>query len=527
MPASRGAPSPFGPLANPAFRMLWTTALAANISMWMSDVASAWLMTSFTQKPIWVALVQTASTVPVFLFGLPSGALADILDRRRYLLATQCWLLASATLLCLAVAMGAMTPTLLLQLTFINGIGLAMRWPVYGALVPEAVPRAQLAQGMALNGVAMNASRIVGPLLAGAMIATLDIAWVFALNAAIAALTAVAVLRWKRAPLPSPLGQERLWPAIRVGLQFVRQSPSLQGLLLRVLLYFIHTSAVLALLPLLARRMGGDAGTFSLLLSSMGAGAITVALLMPWLRLRLAKAQLLTAGVVMQACTATAMAMGDSLLLGMPAMFIMGMAWLGTANSLGVSVQATLPNWVRARGMSVYQMCITGGGALGAALWGQVATLASLRTALLAAAVSGLLSLLLMRRLAGELGAEEDLSSAGVLRLPMGDASPVGQVVVSVEYRIDPASTPAFLAVMEESRRSRLRQGARSWTLLNTPDDPGRFVEQIMDESWTEHLRRVNRFNVADAALRERRLAFHRGDSAPEITRFVMVHPHQ
>lgn len=177
-----------------------------------------------------------------------------------------------------------------------------------------------------------------------------------------------------------------------------------------------------------------------------------------------ASVTLLCLAVVLDAMTAP-------LLLVLPAMFIMGMAWLSTANSLGVSVQAALPNWVRARGMSVYQMCITGGGAFGAALWGQVATLASMQAALLAGAASGLLSLLLMRRLAGDLDAEEDLSPAGVKRLPVADESPIGQVVVSVEYSLNPARTKAFLALMEESRRSRLRQGARSWTLLNTLDD--------------------------------------------------------
>src|SRR3954470_985095 len=144
--------------------MLWFTWLAANTTMWMNDVASAWLMTTLTPSPLWVALVQSASTLPVFLLGLPSGALADIMDRRRYFMFTQFWVAGNAVLLCTMVLLDWMTAPLLLALTFANGVALAMRWPVFAAIVPEIVPRPQLPAALALNGVAMNASRIIGPL---------------------------------------------------------------------------------------------------------------------------------------------------------------------------------------------------------------------------------------------------------------------------------------------------------------------------------------------------------------------------
>src|SRR6195952_1893775 len=165
------------PLSLPVFRMLWSTWLIANVCMWMNDVAAAWMMTTLTTTPIWVALVQSASTLPVFLLGLPSGALADILDRRRWLMATQFWLAATAIALCATTALGLMTSSLLLVLVFANGIGLALRWPVFSAIVPELVPKEQLASALALNGVAMNLSRIVGPLLAGALIASTGSVW--------------------------------------------------------------------------------------------------------------------------------------------------------------------------------------------------------------------------------------------------------------------------------------------------------------------------------------------------------------
>src|SRR6478672_13579123 len=250
VPASRVGP--LEPLRIPVFRMLWSTWLIANVSMWMNDVAAAWMMTSLTTSPIWVALVQSASTLPVFLLGLPSGALADILDRRRWLVATQFWLAGTAIVLCVAVVMDVMNAPLLLALTFANGIGLAMRWPVFSAIVPALVPRPQLPAALALNGVAMNASRIVGPLVAGAIIAAAGSAWVFLLNAVLSLAAGFTIMRWRREHKESPLGRERLGSAMRVGVQFVWQSARIRGILLRVSLFFLHSTALLALLPLVA-----------------------------------------------------------------------------------------------------------------------------------------------------------------------------------------------------------------------------------------------------------------------------------
>lgn len=227
----------------------------ANICLWMSDVAAAWMMTSLTSTPLWVALVQTASSLPVFLLGLPSGALADILDRKRYFLVTQIWVAVVASLLSLTIFLGVLSPPLLLALVFANGIGLAMRWPVFSAIVPELVPRPQLPAALALNGVSMNASRIIGPLVAGALIASVGSAWVFLLNAVLSLVAAVVITRWKRLHTPHPLGRERLGSAMRIGLQYVSQSRHLKGVLVRIFIFFFTSTALVALLPLLARGL--------------------------------------------------------------------------------------------------------------------------------------------------------------------------------------------------------------------------------------------------------------------------------
>ncbi|MBO9648069.1 MAG: MFS transporter [Variovorax sp.] len=518
---------PLEPLRLPVFRMLWSTWLIANICMWMNDVAAAWMMTSLTTSPMWVALVQSASTLPVFLLGLPSGALADILDRRRWLVATQFWLAGAAIVLCAAVVLDLMTAPLLLGLTFANGIGLAMRWPVFSAIVPELVPRTHLPAALGLNGIAMNASRIIGPLLAGTLIASAGTVWVFGLNAVMCVASGFVVLHWRREHTPSPLGREKLVSAIRVGVQFVRQSRRMRAVLTRVAISFLHSTALLALLPLLARNLhGGGAGTFTLLLAAMGAGAIVAVLFLPRLRQAMARDQLVLRGTVLQSGATAVMAVAPNAWVAVPAMFLSGMAWITVANSLSVSAQLALPDWVRARGMSMYQMGIMGASAFGAALWGQVAELTSLYASLGVAAVSGVVCMWAAVRYVTDGTGEEDDTRPATQGWTKGppDSPPdeEGRVIITVEYLIDPARAAAFRLVMHETRRARLSQGAIAWELLHDIAEPNRYVEQITDESWTEHLRRFHRATAADMALRERRLAFHKGESLPVITRYIV-----
>ena len=516
--------SALGPLRGPVFRMLWFTWLAANTTMWMNDVASAWLMTSLTPSPLWVALVQSAATLPVFLLGLPSGALADTLDRRRYFMVTQFWVAGIATLLCVVILLDKLTAPLLLALTFANGIGLAMRWPVFAAIVPEIVSRPQLAQALALNGVAMNASRIIGPLIAGALLASVGGAYVFVLNAALSIVAGLTIMRWRRVHQESPLGREPLVSAMRVGVQFVWHSSRMRAVMLRIALFFLHSTALMALLPLVARGLpGGRAGTFTVLLAAMGAGAIIAALLMPQIRRRLPLQPRVLAGTVVQALAAVVVGFAPNVYVAVPAMVLAGAAWITVANSLTVAAQMSLPDWVRARGMSVYQMALMGSTAAGAALWGQVATSSSIRIALALSAATGIATMLAAQRLKIDRGIEEELTPSRVLRVPeMQEPPRAGRILVRVEYRIDPARADEFLALMQESRRSRLRQGALEWQLLHDIYEPGRYVEQITDPSWTEHLRRFDRISEADVALRDKRLAHHIGEEPPRVTRYVI-----
>ncbi len=519
-----GAPA-LAPLKDRTFRMLWLAWLAANMTMWMNDVAAAWLMTTLTTSPVMVALVQTASTLPVFLLGLPSGAMADILDRRRYFATTQLWVSINALVLAALSLADALTANLLLVLTFVNGIGLAMRWPVFAAIVPDVVPRAQLSPAIALNGIAMNLSRVVGPVLAGALLAVFSSAAVFVLNALLAGIAFTLILRWKHQPKASALPGERFVGAMRVGLNYALQSPRLKVILLRVFLFFLQSTALLALLPLVARRLhGGGPGTFTVMLACLGLGAIFAALRFPHWRARYSRDQFVLAGTLVQAALAVLIVYVPELWLALPAMALVGMAWISVANSLTISAQMALPDWVRARGMSIYQMALMGGAAAGSLLWGWVADWTSVATSVACASVFGVVVLVALRRLTIEGGADPDFSPvplANTIEPSVGVEPEDGPVMVTVEYLIDPARAAEFAEVMQRTRRARLRQGALSWGLFRDAAQPSRVIEYFVDENWVEHQRRLERFSAFDAGLRELRLAFHRGDEPPRVKRFV------
>ncbi|MFT3816428.1 MAG: MFS transporter [Rubrivivax sp.] len=518
-------PPALAPLHGPVFRGLWFAWLAANLTMWMNDVAAAWLMTTLTTSPVMVALVSTASTLPVFLLGLPSGALADILDRRRYFASTQLWVLLIALVLAGAALAQVLTAELLLLLTFLNGFGLAMRWPVFAAIVPQVVSKEHLPQSLALNGIAMNLSRVVGPALAGGLLAAYSSAAVFVLNALLAGVAFVLILRWKSEPRTSTLPGERFWGAMRTGINYTLQSHRLRVVMLRIALFFLQATALMSLLPLVARQLhGGGPGTFTVMLSSIGIGAIVAALLFPRWRQRFSRNQFVTVGTLVHAGVTAAVVLLPEVWLAVPAMVVVGMTWISVANSLTVAAQQAMPDWVRARGMSIYQMALMGGSALGSLLWGQVAALSDVRTAVLAAAGLGLVLLVLTRRLSVEWMADIDFSPAqtGVRHEAAFEIGPdEGPVMVTLEYQIDPAQAADFAAVMARTRRARLRQGALSWGLFRDTAVPGRYIEYFVDENWVEHQRRLERFTAFDAELRAQRLSFQQGQTPPVLRRYV------
>ena len=524
-PPDEFRPTSWSPLRHKSFRMLYMAWAGACLCMFMSDVASAWLMTSLTTSPVMIALVQTAATLPIFLLGLPSGALADIVDRRRLLIFTQIWAVVVAGALFAMAVSTLLNPLLLLLLVFANGLVLAVRWPAFSATIPELVPRREVPMASALSGVANNVSRIAGPLVAGLIIASVGAEYVFAFTALISVVSATLLFSWSYARKPSALPSEKMSSAMRVGIQHVRQSPPVQIVMVRVVCFFFHSIGLIALLPLVAKGLGGDgAGTFSLLMAAMGSGAVVLALAMPAINRLMARDVRYRTGTIVFAVSTVAAAFAPNLPFALVSMFIGGSAWLFTANTLMVVAQLTLPDWVRARGLSIVQMAMMGGTASGAAIWGYIASLYGVRASLVASAISGPLALLLTRRARLPSKIPEDLGPAGgftqpEIAIPLD--SDAGPILVMIEYQIDPERTDEFLEIMRESRRLWLAHGLHAWSLFSDISVEGRHVEHMVDESWASYLRRNERIAASYLPLRVRKKAMHLGPDAPVVTRYV------
>ena len=391
--------------------MLWLAWLAGNMTMWMNDVSAAWLMAQLTEGPMMVALVQASASLPLFLLGLPSGALADIVNRKRLYAFAQFWIALVSAALAVLAAGGWLTANWLLLLCFANGIGLAMRFPVFSAIVPTLVPREQLTSALTLNALAINVSRIAGPLLAGVVMASLGMAAIFALNAALSILSCLLILKsGPNSGQPAHQGEGML-ATMRGGMAFVRQSPLMRNVLLRVFAFFVHSISLIALLPLVAKGLHADATTYTMLLASLGVGAIVSAVALPRLSDSASRDRVIEVGVLLYALATAVAALAPSVWVLAPALALSGGVWLFVVNTLTMSAQLVLPNGMRARGMAIYQMAIMGGSALGAALWGQVASLFSIKIALLTSAAISVVVLWRSRHISVQTEAHAELQA--------------------------------------------------------------------------------------------------------------------
>jgi MFS family permease len=510
-PGSQSSPaalSPWSPLQNALFRSLWIATIVSNIGTWMQDVGAGWLMTSLSSSPALVALVEAADSFPVMLLALPAGALADIVDRRRLLIAIQVYLLIVAGALGILTLLELTTAWMLLGFTFVLGIGAAMMLPAWGAIVPELVPADQMPAAVALNSVAINASRAVGPAIAGVLVAAVGPWLVFVINALSYIGILAVLLRWRREHHKSTLPAERFLTAIRVGMRFVMHTRGLQVVLIRGGAFFVFASATWSLFPLIVRQeLGRGPEIYGLLLTCIGVGAVVGAVLLPRIRAKLSRDVVVAGASALYALAALALAYVQNIGLLAIAMLATGAAWISILSALQVTAQMTLPAWVRARGLAAFVVVFMGGMALGSVLWGQVATRIGIPPALTTAALGMVVAIGLTWRF--KLGQHEildftptlDWAAPVVAEVPEPDSGPV---MVTIEYRVQPTKRTEFVSEMQAVREMRRRNGAYFWELFHDSADPSRYIECFMDESWLEHLRQHERASVADAAIRQR-----------------------
>jgi MFS family permease len=533
MPLALPLPRAAAPLRHAVFRTLWLATLASNIGIWIQGTAAAWMMTSLDPRPLMVSLVQAASMLPVFLLALPAGALADILDRRHFLIGAQAWILAMALLLAALTAAEALGPWGLLALTFAIGAGTAMNFPAWAATTPELVPREDLVGAIALNGIGFNLARAVGPAIGGFAVAAAGPEAAFALNALTFLVLMLALILWRRERGASRLPKEHLLSAMRAGLRYVAATPSMHAAILRACTFFFFTAAVWGLMPLLVReRLGLGPEAFGLMLGVMGAGAVGAGFVLPALRGRMGPDALVFWSSLLAAAAMGMLALSRHWLPAALAMLAFGGAWIAAGSTLAAAAQLAAPAWVRARAIAIYQLSFFGLMALGSALAGWLGGRFGIAVAMGLAAAGGALAAVAVRGWslapapppsAPAYPVPKPEAPAAELQALLGEDS--GQVLEVVRYRIDPAERDAFLAEMREVRLVRLRAGAVSWRLYEDVAHPERYAELWAVPSWTEHLREEHRLTEEDLAILGRAAARHRGEGPLEAARYLSIAP--
>ena len=515
------------PFRNPAFAVIWTATLVSNIGGWMYSAASGWLMTGLNPNPLVVALVQTATTLPVFLFAMPAGALADIFDKRRFLIAFEALNTALCAIYAAMVGLDLATPGNLLVFTFLIGAAGALTLPAWQSIVPQLVPKEDLTSAVAVNSVGVNISRAIGPALGGAAIAGLGIVSPFWINA-ISNLGVLGALLWWRRPDSSGtiLPPERLGGAIEAGFRYARHSPALRATLIRATGFFLFASTYWALLPSLARtQIAGGPELYGVLLGAIGAGAVGGAFIMQWLRAKLGPDRLVTSGMMGTAVTLALYGVARDSVTALVASLLAGVSWIAVLATLAVSAQISLPDWVRGRGLALYTTVFFGCLTVGSAAWGKVAAVVGLPAAHFLAAVGMLAAIPLTWRWKLQVGNGLDLTPSMHWPPPI-TSYPIendrGPVLVTVEYRIRPQDRKEFLQVLEQLGHERRRDGAYRWGVFEDAADEGRIVETFLVASWTEHLRQHERVTNADRLVQECVHRFHLGD-APKVTHFIAI----
>ncbi|SNR59351.1 MFS transporter [Hymenobacter mucosus] len=522
--------SPFTPLKIPFFRVLWIASFVSNIGTWMQNVGAVGLMTQLTPSPVLVALLQTASALPVFLLSLPAGALADLVDRRKMLLLTQTWMAATALVLATVTLLGYTTPWLLLLLTFMLGLGGALNNPVWQTVTPELVPRQELPQAIALNSVSFNLARAFGPALGGLVIGYFSAGAAFMLNGLSFLATMYMVWSWKRAPqATSTLATERVVAAIRGGIRYARYAPPVQHILVRGVCFTFGASALFALMPaVVARRLHEPTSFYSMLLSCMGLGAVLGAFILPRLNRRLTIDWRVTLATTAFAAGLVGLAYADNHWLLYGLLVLVGLAWMLVLNSFSVGVQTVVPRWVQARTISLYLLTIQGGMALGSVVWGAVAERLGLPLALAGAAVWLGLSTLLVLRFSLRTGEGLDFTPARPRLEPVLATEPApeeGPVIITTTYHVTSDNRPAFTYLMEQLARIRRREGAIGWGLYADLAEPTRMVEYFMTESWEEHAQQHERGVGRDEAdLKTQIRALHEGPEPPTVSHLLAQH---
>lgn len=515
------------PLRQKVFRRIWISSLFSNLGQQVQAVAAAWTMLQMTHAPDMVAMVQTASMLPVMLLAIAAGAIADMYDRRKVAIAALALSFSGATLLASIAAMGLISPPIILFCCFIVGSGIALYSPAWQSSASEVVGPKSMPAAVALYSLSSNAARSVGPAIGGIVVASAGMVSAFVLNAALYLPILFALYLWKRRAEAPRLPPERLDRAMWAGLRYVRHAPPIRKAIVRTLSMAMGTAAIYALVPVVAREiLLGGPGTYGVLLGAFGVGAVAFGLSTANVRDRLPIEWSVRMCTLVLALAMFTLSVSPYLVLTATAMMFAGGAWMIAISLLNVSVQIGSPRWVSGRALAAFQAVTAGGLAGGAWLWGHVAQAYGI-----AIAMQGAGCLMLVGLLIGYLWplpaksvahAAPRRANDPVVKLDITGRS--GPIVIEIAYAVLPEQAREFYDVMRLVKRSRERNGAFDVSLARDIGDPVRWTERFHYPTWHDYLRARDRPTVEDRAIRSRASAMQLDGHVPDV-RLMLERP--
>ena len=520
--------SALAPFRYPLFTMIWIATIVANVGTWMYSAAAGWLMTDLDPNPLMVSLVQSVSNLPLLLFALPAGALADLVDLRWLILVLEIATTIVSAIFAALVSLKMVDPDILLVFVFLIGALAALEAPAWQSVVPQLVSRKDLGAAIAANSIGINISRAIGPALGGVLIGVAGIALPFWLNAVSNLGVIAAFFLWRSCTKEhGGLPAERYFSAIRAGLRYARNNRPLQATFARSIGFFLFASCYWALLPNLARyQVGGGPQLYGVMLGAIGAGAVLAAAFLPRLNSWLSPDRVVDIGQVVTAIAMVILGLAHSPATAIAGCLLAGVAWIAVLASLNVAAQVALPDWVRGRGLALYVTIFFGAMTAGSLIWGEVASLRGLPLAHFIAAAGGIAAIPLLRGWKLQAAEGFDLTPSAhwpspVMAIEVPDDA--GPVMVTVEYDVPPENTAAFAAAVYEYGRERKRDGAYAWGIFRDTANENRYIETFLVDSWVEHLRQHERVTKADRALEQRVRALIRSD--PITTHAIHLEP--
>jgi MFS family permease len=523
--------STFFSLQNPLFKRLWVMSLISGCCVSAHDTASTWLMSKLSHSSFLISLISTVASLPFFLFTLPAGALADMMDRRRMLCVMNIWLGCVAGGLAILAGLNLLHPYLILLSVFLTGVGFSFYAPAWSALVPEVVSKEQLASAITLGGLQLNISGIIGPAIGGLILAKFGAQFVFAANSICFFLLLLSLSGWGRAYTAPKMPLENFFDSLASALRYIRYAPGIQVVLVRDVIFSVFIAVIPALLPVVGlKQLGLDSSRLGLLFTSMGFGAVFGAVVViPHARAKFSANTLTILANLLLAFVFLLMAFvrDPNLFMGVAA--LAGLGWTLTASELWVAGQRAMPSWARGRMNATHMMVAQGGLALGGLTWGGLAAGVNIEFALIAAALFLIFSLSLAFPLSIDFTKQLDLDPAPLttqyhrfLRVP--DPSD-GPVVVVMIFEIEQESRRRFLDLMREMRLIYLRNGAFSWRLDEDLEKPGRFRMEMMVSSWSEHLEQHKRMTKNELVVWRQTWSLHSSASdGPVVKHYLSAH---